>query len=52
MFKDEGLQNYFASFNWYVPTISPDDFQESMLNEYEIANRDLIVQYETEQGYR
>lgn len=52
MFKDEGLQNYFSSFSWYVPTILPDDFQESMLNEYEIANRDLIVQYETEQGYR
>ena len=52
MFKDEGLQNYFGSFDWYVPTIAPDDFQESMLNEYEIANRDLLVQYETEQGYR
>lgn len=24
----------------------------SMLNAYEIANRDLIVEYETEQGYR
>ena len=46
------VQNYFNSFDWYQPTIEPDDFQESMLNQYEIANRDLIVAYETEQGYR
>lgn len=52
MFLDEELQNYFNSFDWYQPTIEPDDFQESMLNQYEIANRDLIVAYETEQGYR
>ena len=52
MFKDEALQAYFESFDWYYPTIHPDDFEESMLNEYEIANRDLIVEYETEQGYR
>ena len=48
---DEELQNYFNSFDWYHPTIEPDDFQESMLNQYEVANRDLIVAYETEQGY-
>ena len=52
MFLDEELQSYFNSFDWYHPTIEPDDFQESMLNQYEIANRDLIVTYETEQGYR
>lgn len=52
MFQDEELQNYFNSFDWYQPTIESDDFQESMLNQYEIANRDLIVAYEIEQGYR
>ncbi len=52
MFKDAALQEYFESFDWYYPTIQPDDFEESMLNEYEIANRDLIVEYELEQGYR
>lgn len=46
------LQEYFDSYDWYYPTIQPDDFEESMLNDYEIANRDLIVEYETEQGYR
>ncbi|MDE6929139.1 MAG: YARHG domain-containing protein [Lachnospiraceae bacterium] len=51
-FKDEALQRYFESFDWYDPVIQPDDFKESMLNNYEIANRDLIIEYEMEQGYR
>ena len=52
MFEDESLQKYFENFDWYYHTIQPDDFDESMLNDYEIFNRDLIVEYETEQGYR
>ena len=52
MFEDESLQKYFENFDWYYHTIQPDDFDESMVNDYEIFNRDLIVEYETEQGYR
>ncbi len=52
IFQDEELQQYFESFDWYHPSIQPDDFQESMLNAYETANRDLIVEYEENQGYR
>ncbi len=52
MFDDEELQAYFNQFDWYEGTIAPSDFQESWLNDYEVANRDLIVSYETEQGYR
>lgn len=52
MFSDEGLQRYFESFSWYTPSIAPEDFQEAVLNDYEVANRDLIVEYEKEQGYR
>ncbi len=51
-FEDVGIRNYFSQFEWYRPTIEPDDFEESMLNSYEIANRDLIVQYEKAHGYR
>lgn len=51
-FDDEGLQAYFNSKDWYYGYINPSDFTESMLNDYEIANRDLIVQYEKEMGYR
>jgi hypothetical protein len=52
IFKDEALQEYFNSCSWYEPLIEPDDFQESSLNVYEVANRDLIVKYEEEKGYR
>ena len=52
-FKDESLMNYFMQFEWYTPLIDPEDFNEkTMFNAYEAANRDLIIQYEKEQGYR
>ena len=51
-FEDETLQAYFNSLDWYTPSIEPDDFDESMLNKYEVANRDLIVKYEEKKGYR
>lgn len=38
---------------WYEGRIAPEDFHdESILNPYEIANRDLIVQYEKDMGYQ
>lgn len=51
-FKDEELQAYFNACEWYEGTIDPDDFQESDLSDIEIANKDLIVAYEEEKGYR
>lgn len=52
IFQDEALQEYFSQYSWYIPVIAADAFTEDMLNDYQIANRDLIIQYETEQGYR
>ena len=51
-FQDEELQAYFDACEWYEGTIDPDDFKESDLSDIEIANRDLIVAYEEEKGYR
>ncbi len=51
-FQDETLQAYFDSCSWYNGTIDPEDFDESTFNEYEKANRDLIVEYEKDMGYR
>lgn len=45
-FKDEKLQAYFDARDWYEGTIEPDDFEESLLSEIEIANRDLLVAHE------
>lgn len=52
LFNDEALQAYFNSKSWYNGTVTPDDFDENVFNEYEFANRDLIVRFEKEQGYR
>ena len=44
--------NYFATmyrYDWYVV---PEVFDESILNEYEKYNRDLIIEYQYEKGYR
>lgn len=51
-FDDAGLQAYFDSCEWYEGTVAAEDFDTSVLNQYEIANRDLIIEYEKEQGYR
>ena len=48
LFLDEELQQYFDAKPWYHGTIQPDDFQDTMLNDYEMKNKDLIVQYESE----
>lgn len=51
-FQDEVLQAYFEGKDWYEGIYEPDEFQEEMLNEYEMFNRDLITEYEEEMGYR
>lgn len=51
-FDDEGLQSHFNSCSWYQGTIAPSDFDETMLNDIEVANKNLIVEYENEKGYR
>ena len=45
-FKAEDLKNHFESMDWYSPSIEPDDFDEHVLNEYEIYNLKLIGSYE------
>ena len=50
-FKDAALNEYFLSKSWYHPTVEPDAFDESVFNDYEIANRKLIGDYEEKMGY-
>lgn len=46
IFEDDTLRAYFMGKSWYSPqTVEVSD---SMLNEYEKANRDLVVQIEQE----
>ena len=46
MFNDSSLQNYFNSKAWYYPTIPASSFDESVLNQYEKANINLIKDVE------
>lgn len=46
LFKNPQLQDYFNQCSWYYGTIAAEDFSESMLNEYEKANVQLIKEYE------
>ncbi|MBW8383089.1 MAG: YARHG domain-containing protein [Youngiibacter sp.] len=52
MFKDLAIQEYFDLCSWYTPSIAPDDFQQALLNNYELENLKLIISYEEEKGYR
>jgi hypothetical protein len=46
IFKTPQLAAYFNSKSWYHGTISPDKFDENVLNKYEWANVNLIREYE------
>ncbi len=49
VFKTESIQNYFAAKSWYTPNPS---FDESQFSEIEKANKDKIVEYEKQMGWR
>ena len=53
-FEDEELRRYFLNKSWYEEdsSINKDTWSDDCLNEYEKANRNLIVSYEEEMGYR
>ena len=46
LFDSQEVQDYFNRCTWYNGTISPEDFDESVLNSYERANVDFILQKE------
>lgn len=52
IFADEGLKIYFESKSWYQGTIENGSFDESVFNQYETKNKDIIVQYMESKGYR
>ena len=52
MFQDETLQAYFNQFSWYVPRVAPENFTNSMLNDIQLYNLELILEYEESCGYR
>ena len=51
MFNDQDIQVYFNRQDWYVAQTSSADFDESVLNDVELYNVELIHSYELKQGY-
>lgn len=53
LFNDAGLQAYFNQCSWYNGTIAPENFDSGVFNQYELANIQLISEYEDylENGY-
>jgi len=49
IFKSENLQTVFNNQSWYKPN---PNFTESMLNEYEKANVNFILNYEKKRGWQ
>lgn len=49
-FKNTDLQEYFNSKTWYVGTIAPDDFSESLLSTIEKTNIQTLLSYEDHYG--
>ncbi len=46
MFNDQELQDYFSAKSWYLPEVSSEDFDESVLSDIEKYNLKLIKSYE------
>lgn len=51
-FDTDSIREYFESKSWYKPTYAPDDFSDTVFNDYEKENINTIVNYETEKGWR
>ena len=45
--KNEDLYNYFMGCVWYNPTCKAEDFDDSVLNEYEKANLEILASMDT-----
>ena len=53
VFTTEEMQNYFNSFAWYRDMPKDPGFDGNRdFNEYEYANKELLVKYATDRGWR
>ncbi len=47
IFTNEDLYNYFMGCIWYNPTCDSTDFDDSIFNEYEKANLEILSDLDT-----
>lgn len=51
IFTTNSIAEYFNNCTWYKPSVEASQFQDSVFNQYEIANIRLLEDYETASGY-
>lgn len=51
IFNNSDLKEHFNSKSWYKPSVSPDNFDSLVFNDYELKNIDTILAYEKAKGY-
>lgn len=47
LFNNSDIQDYFDSKSWYRGRIEPEDFNENVLNKYEVKNVQFLKKYES-----
>lgn len=47
IFRNEDLNNYFMGCIWYNPTCSTEEFDDSVFNQYEKANLELLAELDS-----
>lgn len=52
IFENEDLNNYFRAQLWYEPRFTAEEFDTSVLNDYEIKNIETIHEVEKDLGYK
>lgn len=51
-FEDEFWKSYFESKSWYKPSVAPEDFSNSVFNYHELKNIEILVNWESDRGWR
>lgn len=52
IFNNQSYQAYFSSKSWYIPVSNSQQEIESRFNQYELANKNFLAQYEKDRGWR
>ena len=52
IFKNQAYNDYFSQFAWYAPSVTKENFSDSVFNQYERENVHTIAHYEKDMGWR
>ena len=50
IFNASDLTEFFSGYSWYSPRIHPDNFTNSMLNDVQLHNLNVVIEFEKKFG--